>query len=239
MSNLFGKLKEVTEQVVTKAEDVVTNVGSKFGNIVDTTGQHISNFTMSSISKFTAKKNEKKDDKKKDDKKKEKKAEPAPAVAAPAPEVAAPAQTAQTAPEMAAPAPASVPVAPPAVQNFSAVGEKGWAAGAWAIERKKTWHGNVDEDVQVPNGPVSYQQAILTQPMPVLSPLRGTNSPQGIRAIVDASSGTTTTSYDPNLPPLPVAIPTNASAGSLDASVKVNVAAVNNGATSSFAAMFG
>ncbi len=117
-----------------------------------------------------------------------------------------------------------------------------WHGGSWEEKRRETWSGQAERNLPG-GGPVTYQQAILAQPMPVLSPLRGTNTPQGVRAIVDASVGTTTASFNPALGTPGVAIPSNATAGSLDASIKVNV--VNNGAapaapvTSSFAAMFG
>jgi len=114
-----------------------------------------------------------------------------------------------------------------------------WHGGSWEEKRRETWSGQAERNLPG-GGPVTYQQAILAQPMPVLSPLRGTNSPQGVRAIVDASVGTTTASFNPALGTPGVAIPSNATAGSLDASIKVNV--LNNGAaapvTSSFAAMF-
>lgn len=116
-----------------------------------------------------------------------------------------------------------------------------WNGGSWEEKRRESWSGQAERNV-VGGGPVTYQQAILAQPMPVLSPLRGSNSPQGVRAIVDASVGTTTASFNPALGTPGVAIPSNATAGSLDASIKVNVtnspAAPAAGVTSSFAAMF-
>lgn len=116
-----------------------------------------------------------------------------------------------------------------------------WQGRDWEHRRRETWSGQAERNVPG-GGPVTYQQAILAQPMPMLSPLRGTNSPQGVRAIVDASVGTTTATFNPALGTPGVAIPSNATAGSLDASIKVNVqntpAAPAGGVTSSFAAMF-
>lgn len=117
-----------------------------------------------------------------------------------------------------------------------------WQGGSWEEKRRDTWSGQAERNLPG-GGPVTYQQAILAQPMPVLSPLRGTNSPQGTRAIVDASIGTTTASFNPALGTPGVAIPSNATAGSLDASIKVNVtntpaAAPAGNVSSSFAAMF-
>jgi hypothetical protein len=117
-----------------------------------------------------------------------------------------------------------------------------WHGRNWEDKRRETWSGQAERNLPG-GGPVTYQQAILAQPMPVLSPLRGTNSPQGTRAIVDAAIGTTTASFNPALGTPGVAIPSNATAGSLDASVKVNVtntpAAMPAGNVSStFAAMF-
>lgn len=115
-----------------------------------------------------------------------------------------------------------------------------WHGGSWEEKRRETWSGQAERNLPG-GGPVTYQQAILAQPMPVLSPLRGTNTPQGVRAIVDASVGTTTASFNPALGTPGVAIPSNATAGSLDASIKVNVTntpAPAAGVTSSFAAMF-
>ncbi len=111
-----------------------------------------------------------------------------------------------------------------------------WNSGSWERVRRDTWSGQAERDLPASSGPVTYQQAILSQPIPMLSPIRGTNQPQGVRAIVDATTGTTTTTYNPSLPPLAVAIPSNATAGSLSADVKVNVV---GGSTSSFAALFG
>lgn len=116
-----------------------------------------------------------------------------------------------------------------------------WQGRNWDDRRRETWSGQAERNV-AGGGPVTYQQAILAQPMPVLSPLRGTNTPQGVRAIVDASVGTTTASFNPALGTPGVAIPSNATAGSLDASIKVNVtnsaAPVGVNVSSSFAAMF-
>lgn len=117
-----------------------------------------------------------------------------------------------------------------------------WHGGSWEEKRRDTWSGQAERNLPG-GGPVTYQQAILAQPMPVLSPLRGTNTPQGVRAIVDASVGTTTASFNPALGTPGVAIPSNATAGSLDASIKVNVtntpaAAPAGNVSSSFAAMF-
>jgi hypothetical protein len=111
-----------------------------------------------------------------------------------------------------------------------------WNSGTWDRVRKDAWSGQAERNLPASSGPVTYQQAILTQPIPMLSPLRGTNQPQGIRAIVDATTGTTTTTYNPSLPALAVAIPSNATAGSLAADVKVNVV---GGGASNFAALFG
>jgi hypothetical protein len=112
-----------------------------------------------------------------------------------------------------------------------------WNSGSWDRVRKNTWSGQAERGQQALSAPATYQQAILSQPIPMLSPLRGTNQPQGVRAIVDATMGTTTTTYNPNLPSLAVAIPSNATAGSLAADVKVNI--VGGGSTSNFAALFG
>lgn len=117
-----------------------------------------------------------------------------------------------------------------------------WSGGSWEEKRRDTWSGQAERNLPG-GGPVTYQQAILAQPVPVLSPLRGTNTPQGVRAIVDASVGTTTASFNPALGTPGVAIPSNATAGSLDASIKVNVtntpaAAPAGNVSSSFAAMF-
>lgn len=112
-----------------------------------------------------------------------------------------------------------------------------WNSGSWDRVRKSTWSGQAERGLPVPSAPATYQQAILSQPIPMLSPLRGTNQPQGVRAIVDATMGTTTTTYNPNLPALAVAIPANATAGSLAADIKVNV--VGGAPTSNFAALFG
>lgn len=117
-----------------------------------------------------------------------------------------------------------------------------WQGGSWEEKRRDTWSGQAERNLPG-GGPVTYQQAILAQPMPVLSPLRGSNSPQGTRAIVDAAIGTTTASFNPALGTPGVAIPSNATAGSLDASIKVNVtntptAMPAGNVSSSFAAMF-
>ncbi len=116
-----------------------------------------------------------------------------------------------------------------------------WQGRDWEHRRRETWSGQAERNL-VGGGPVTYQQAILAQPMPMLSPLRGTNTPQGVRAIVDASVGTTTATFNPALGTPGVAIPSNATAGSLDASIKVNVqntgGAPAAGVTSTFAAMF-
>jgi hypothetical protein len=116
-----------------------------------------------------------------------------------------------------------------------------WQGRSWEDRRRETWSGQAERNV-VGGGPVTYQQAILAQPMPMLSPLRGTNTPQGVRAIVDASVGTTTATFNPALGTPGVAIPSNATAGSLDASIKVNVqntgGAPAGGVSSTFAAMF-
>lgn len=76
---------------------------------------------------------------------------------------------------------------------------------------------------QAPPAPITYQQAILSQPMPVLSPLRGTSAPQGIRAISDALMGKSMTTYNPAAPTLEPPIPSTVSAGSLNAQVPVSV----------------
>lgn len=130
-----------------------------------------------------------------------------------------------------------------AFRKAAAEAEKlNWMGRDWEHRRRETWSGQAERNV-AGGGPVTYQQAILAQPMPMLSPLRGTNTPQGVRAIVDASVGTTTNSFNPALGTPGVAIPSNATAGSLDASIKVNVtnsapAPAAGGVTSSFAAMF-
>lgn len=127
-----------------------------------------------------------------------------------------------------------------AFRQAAAEAEKlNWGGRDWEHRRRETWSGQAERNLPG-GGPVTYQQAILAQPMPMLSPLRGTNSPQGVRAIVDASVGTTTATFNPALGTPGVAIPSNATAGSLDASIKVNVAnaPAAGGVTSSFAAMF-
>ncbi len=130
-----------------------------------------------------------------------------------------------------------------AFRKAAAEAEKqNWQGRDWEHRRRETWSGQAERKLPG-GGPVTYQQAILAQPMPVLSPLRGTNTPQGVRAIVDASVGTTTASFNPALGTPGVAIPSNATAGSLDASIKVNVlngggAAAEGGVKSGFAAMF-
>jgi hypothetical protein len=125
-----------------------------------------------------------------------------------------------------------------AFRKAAAEAEKlNWMGRSWEHRRRETWSGQAERDL-TGGGPVTYQQAILAQPVPVLSPLRGSNSPQGVRAIVDASVGTTTTSFNPALGTPGVAIPSNATAGSLDASIKVNVNKANGPVASSFAAMF-
>lgn len=111
-----------------------------------------------------------------------------------------------------------------------------WNGGNWDRLRKNVWQGQAEGN-QAMSAPATYQQAILSQPIPMLSPIRGTNQPQGLRAIVDATTGTTTTTYNPNLPALAVAIPSNATAGSLSADVKVNI--VGGAPASNFAALFG
>lgn len=130
-----------------------------------------------------------------------------------------------------------------AFRKAAAEAEKmNWQGRTWEDRRRETWSGQAERNV-VGGGPVTYQQAILAQPMPMLSPLRGTNTPQGVRAIVDASIGTTTASFNPALGTPAVAIPSNATAGSLDASIKVNVqntggAPASAAVSSTFAAMF-
>jgi hypothetical protein len=129
-----------------------------------------------------------------------------------------------------------------AFRKAAAEAEKlNWQGRSWEDRRRETWSGQAERNV-VGGGPVTYQQAILAQPMPMLSPLRGTNTPQGVRAIVDASVGTTTATFNPALGTPGVAIPSNATAGSLDASIKVNVqntgGAPAGGMSSTFAAMF-
>ncbi len=135
-----------------------------------------------------------------------------------------------------------------------------WNAGAWdRVKRgpiqvltgdresgfrgratRETWSGQADGGMSTSEGPVTYQQAIMAQPMPVLSPLRGTNQAQGVGAIVDAIAGSTPNSYNPALGTPELAIPSNATAGSMDASVKVNIVGGTAPApTSSFSALFG
>jgi hypothetical protein len=129
-----------------------------------------------------------------------------------------------------------------AFRKAAAEAEKlNWQGRTWEDRRRETWSGQAERNV-VGGGPVTYQQAILAQPMPMLSPLRGSNTPQGARAIVDASIGTTTASFNPALGTPGVAIPSNATAGSLDASIKVNIQNTGGSAASdvrsTFAAMF-
>jgi hypothetical protein len=89
-----------------------------------------------------------------------------------------------------------------------------------------------------PSTPMSYQQAILNQPMPMLSPLRGSSAPQGIRAISDALLGTTMTTYNPALPALSPPVPSTVSAGSLNAQVQVRTPGSED-TTSGFSSRFG
>jgi hypothetical protein len=136
-----------------------------------------------------------------------------------------------------------------------------WSAGSsnknrhirWADKTNKMnqdptitddWHNTVSKSRAPSTGPISYQDAILSQPMPVLSPLRGTNQPQGIRAIADANAGYNTQYYDPNYA-LAAAIPANISSGSLDYTQKATVADKNvpsgqqtAGSTSTFLSKF-
>ncbi len=70
---------------------------------------------------------------------------------------------------------------------------------------------------------ISYQEAILRQNRPVLSPLRGTNQQQGVYGITDAVSGTSMIVYDPNAKPVEQNIPSNVTAGSTNANAKINV----------------
>lgn len=117
-----------------------------------------------------------------------------------------------------------------------------WNGGSSNRLRKIRW-ANQPIEPPTSKGPISYQDAILAQPMPVLSPLRGTNQPQGIRAIADANAGYNTQYYDPKYV-LQTAIPANISSGSLDYTQKATVAGKTNTntqqttGTSSFAAKF-
>ncbi len=117
-----------------------------------------------------------------------------------------------------------------------------WAGGSNDRLRHVRWANQVVE-APTSKGPISYQDSILSQPLPVLSPLRGTNQPQGIRAIADADAGRSMSYYDPTKA-IGVALPTNvSSSNSLDSSVKVNVAGKEStsnttGTTSSFMAKF-
>lgn len=109
---------------------------------------------------------------------------------------------------------------------------------------RNTWSGQAESDMTASEGPVTYQQAIMAQPMPVLSPLRGVNQAQGVGAIVDAIAGSTPNSYNPALGTPELAIPSNATSGSMDASVGVNIVggtAPGSAATtsSSFMSLFG
>jgi hypothetical protein len=70
---------------------------------------------------------------------------------------------------------------------------------------------------------LSYQEAILRQSLPVLSPIRGTNQQQGVYGITDAISGTTLITYDPNIRPAEQNVPTNVSSGSTNASAKIHI----------------
>lgn len=120
-----------------------------------------------------------------------------------------------------------------------------WNGGEANRLRHVRWANQVVEPT-TSTGPISYKDAILAQPMPVLSPLRGTNQPQGIRAIADANAGITTQYYDPKYA-LAAAIPANISSGSLDYTQKATIAGKENnsstgqqaaGASSNFMAKF-
>jgi hypothetical protein len=119
-----------------------------------------------------------------------------------------------------------------------------WNGGSNDRLRKVRW-ANQPIEPSTSTGPISYQDAILAQPMPVLSPLRGSNQPQGIRAIADANAGFNPQYYDPKYV-LQTAIPANVSAGSLDYTQKATVvpkggsssAPSTSGTTSSFMSKF-
>ena len=144
-------------------------------------------------------------------------------------------------PPPVAPTPAPTPTT---TETFTADGDSGQAHsrprdrqnfGAWATDEDLSWTGGSnsrlrkvrwqrDNSAAGPkNQAITYQEAILSQPVPLLSPLRGTNQPQGIRAIMDADAGRPTTYYDPAYT-VPVAIPSNISSGSLDSDVQTVVA---------------
>jgi hypothetical protein len=118
-----------------------------------------------------------------------------------------------------------------------------WNGGEANRLRHVRWANQVVEP-STSSGPISYKDAILAQPMPVLSPLRGMNQPQGIRAIADANAGISTQYYDPKLA-LAAAIPANISSAGLDYTQKATIAgkdesntAATAGASSTFMAKF-
>lgn len=101
-----------------------------------------------------------------------------------------------------------------------------WNRGSYNKLRRIKWadaQKNETQNTSDPKKPISYQEAILAQPRPMLSPIRGTSQPQGIRAIMDASAGRTMSTYNPDMPAISVPIPSNANAGSLDSEVRVNI----------------
>lgn len=104
-----------------------------------------------------------------------------------------------------------------------------WNGGDSSRMRHVRWANQVVEP-STSSGPISYKDAILAQPLPVLSPLRGTNQPQGIRAIADANAGYNPQRYDPKYT-IQAAIPANISSGSLDYTQKATIAGSNNNAT--------
>lgn len=215
MSGWLDKVSNAVEKVGNTVANAVDGVGSGFAAVVD---------SFASVSNFGGREN-------KDDKKKKFAARSKFASQLPSPKMQ----------QFTAEDPEVKRQREEAFRKAAAEADKlKWNGGSWEEKRRETWSGQAERNLPG-GGPVTYQQAILAQPMPVLSPLRGTNSPQGVRAIVDASVGTTTASFNPALGTPGVAIPSNATAGSLDASIKVNVTntpAPAAGVTSSFAAMF-
>jgi hypothetical protein len=97
-----------------------------------------------------------------------------------------------------------------------------WAGGNNERMKRVRWTNQMVPE-NATNTPISYKDAILEQPMPMLSPLRGTNQPQGIRAIADADAGRSTQYYDPTKA-IGVAIPANIGAGGLDYTQKATIA---------------
>lgn len=126
--------------------------------------------------------------------------------------------------EANSPAPVSVAPASSSTTKVATENPYAWSRGSSNRLRKARWAEQSAANAgEVPKAPLTYQEAILKQPLPVLSPLRGSNQPQGVQAITDAAAGRSMVTYNPNAPPLAVAIPSNVTSGSLDADVKVNV----------------